>query len=462
MHTTRPLHLELKLLLIAAVLLLLGLQIVGFHGLRHDDAYITYRYGQNIAQGNWFVFNVGDRLLGTTAPGHAALAAAAYGITDKEHLPTFMSILGCIGWTAQVVALFFLLRPGLGTWPSFLVGLGVGVGAAQSGNWVALETNLAAALTLWAMVAAARSRWLAAGLVCAFAGLMRPDAYVAAVLLGVFCLLRHRTQVKRFLIAFVVASLPWLVFSTIYFGTPLPRSAGAKFQSAGVVEYLVNLLRTPSVTALPFVPAGPWSAAVWLVAGIGAAWIIRRDPRLWFLPAYAVLHLAAYLYLRPPIEHQWHLYPAVLVFVVLCLAGVAAVGQAAPRRLRTLVIAALLAAPLAAYAVRSDRLARNHEEYYWFGARDAEYRDLSDYLMQRAGPTDVVASYEVGTIGYYTEMPIHDWFGLVTRHPGELPATGSWMVSFWPDLAEADGKRPVRVFPHAGFAAYLYDARVSP
>ena len=74
-------------------------------------------------------------------------------------------------------------------------------------------------------------------------------------------------------------------------------------------------------------------------------------------------------------------------------------------------------------------------------------------------PTDTVASYEIGTIGYYAEMPIHDWFGLVTRDPGELPPEGAWMVSFWPDLAEAEGAAPRKIFHRSGFVAYLYDRR---
>ena len=40
-----------------------------------DDAYITYRYARNIATGVGFVYNAGERVLGTTTPAYAVLMA---------------------------------------------------------------------------------------------------------------------------------------------------------------------------------------------------------------------------------------------------------------------------------------------------------------------------------------------------------------------------------------------------
>ena len=36
-----------------------------------DDAYITFRYARNVATGVGFVYNAGDRVLGTTTPAYA-------------------------------------------------------------------------------------------------------------------------------------------------------------------------------------------------------------------------------------------------------------------------------------------------------------------------------------------------------------------------------------------------------
>src|SRR5215210_5968342 len=41
-----------------------------------DDAYITFRYARNLATGVGFVYNAGERVLGTTTPAYAMLLAA--------------------------------------------------------------------------------------------------------------------------------------------------------------------------------------------------------------------------------------------------------------------------------------------------------------------------------------------------------------------------------------------------
>jgi hypothetical protein len=42
-----------------------------------DDAYITYRYAQNLAAGHGFVFNPGERVLGTSTPLYTVVLAVA-------------------------------------------------------------------------------------------------------------------------------------------------------------------------------------------------------------------------------------------------------------------------------------------------------------------------------------------------------------------------------------------------
>ncbi len=40
-----------------------------------EDSYITYRYARNLAEGKGFVYNEGERFLGTTAPFYALILA---------------------------------------------------------------------------------------------------------------------------------------------------------------------------------------------------------------------------------------------------------------------------------------------------------------------------------------------------------------------------------------------------
>ncbi|HEC35405.1 MAG TPA: hypothetical protein ENI39_02600, partial [Anaerolineae bacterium] len=61
-----------RFLLLVLVLLALAARLVP--GPRTvDDAYITFRYARNLVEGRGFVYNLGERVLGTTTPLYTLL-----------------------------------------------------------------------------------------------------------------------------------------------------------------------------------------------------------------------------------------------------------------------------------------------------------------------------------------------------------------------------------------------------
>src|SRR5438876_10996023 len=58
-----------------------------------DDAYITFRYARNLAEGLGLVYNPGEWVLGTTAPLWAVFLAGGYklGLTNLPWLATIVS-----------------------------------------------------------------------------------------------------------------------------------------------------------------------------------------------------------------------------------------------------------------------------------------------------------------------------------------------------------------------------------
>ena len=53
-----------------------------------DDAYITFRYARNIADGLGFVYNPGQPVLGTTTPLYTMLLAALSAATGSRDFRT--------------------------------------------------------------------------------------------------------------------------------------------------------------------------------------------------------------------------------------------------------------------------------------------------------------------------------------------------------------------------------------
>ncbi len=101
-------------------------------------------------------FNPGERVMGSTPPGHVLLAALGYR----------------------------------------LVGLCIAAGVAWSHRFVALETNLVAGFVMAAIALAVHSRWIAAA-ACAIAGLIRPDAYIIGLPLGLLCVAESAGRVRE-------------------------------------------------------------------------------------------------------------------------------------------------------------------------------------------------------------------------------------------------------------------------
>lgn len=423
----------------------------GVHDLRHDDAYITYRYGQNLAGGEGLVFNPGERVMGSTAPGQVLLAALLYPLFGIDGLPTAMAVLGCIAWSAQAGAVFYLLRRALSWVPALLVALCVAAGAAGSAQWVALETNLAVAFALWALVAGLASRWLSAAALAGAAFLVRPDAVLVAVLLAPLALHALGRHAWRPAAVFLAFALPWPLFAWTYYGSPLPQSAETKVGASDLGVYAAHIV---DFSSYQFGAGAMW-ALPWFLAVGGATLLVRRGPTLWVLPAYAFAHFAAYAFLRPPTNFTWHLYPAVFLFTVLALSGIGVLARFIGGWLVTAGVCLVLISVLAFYGVRTVGFAHSHHDDYWYGARDRVYRDIAAYLTGHAGAGDRVVVNEIGTIGFYAGLPVHDLAGLVTRDPQALTSDIRWVVLVPHAALRARGE-PVARFAANSFRAELH------
>ncbi len=417
----QPSHAEVTpALVVFALAVVLAAQIIAFHATRTDDAFITYRYGQNLAEGNGLTFNPGERLLGSTSAAHMLLSGLVYALVGPEATPSVMAALGCLGWSAQAVAVYFLLLGALGRSRALLLALAFEFGAALSYRFVALETNLLAALALWAFVSARHARLLWTAALCAAAVLTRPDAWLLALLLGAGCAWQARKRLFFPALFFTALVTPWFLFACWYYGSPLPRSALEKVQRTDFSLYLEHTLLAPVRALLPLAPDWLALGLGWPLILFGAVWLVRRERGFWMLAAYPLIHAAAYLVLRPFTEHRWHLYPLDFCGVLFAFTGLLAFVSH-----RTVAVRrgaqALLGALLVAFLWRMGDSALQLRESFWGGARDDVYRRIAYYLKQNAREGESFASVEVGTIAYYSRLQAFDMGGLVTDVENAAP-----------------------------------------
>lgn len=427
------------------VLCCLGAAVVFllFHALRHDDAFITYRYALNLVEGDGLVFNPGERVLGTTSPLFALLCAVLYAIVGKGLLPAAAVVLNSAALGVQAYLLYLMIRRAL---PVTAVAVAVLTlaGAASPFTYLGLETHTFVALLLAAVWGVGRDRPVLGGVLTGLAFLARHDAALLVPLL----LLRYRRAEDgrrglRFLAAAAAPVLPWLLFATVYYGWPLPRTLQAKSGLVPFGEYLAHhgerLFLVPGLS-----PSLSVHAVGVALAGLGLFVVWRHLRELLVVPLFALLLLLVYAWIGPPPVQGWHMHPVTLavgLLMILCAAGSLEVRGRRETvrdllRRRTVVasVAVLWLLPLVPSAVRSSE---GLETSFWLGGRHARYDRTAAWLLDHAGPDRSLLAVEVGTLGYLTGYQMVDPFGLVTPTRG-APEDAGYIIGLMrrhrPDL----------------------------
>lgn len=459
-----PRRLALALGLVAAF----ALQVQQFWAVRLDDAFISYRYADNLFAGHGFTFNPGEWRLGSTAPGHVLLALLLRAIVGHDDLPAAMVVVGTLGWVAQAVLLYALLAPGLGRWPAIAAAVGVLAGAAGSGAFVSMETHVVAALLLSAARAAQRAKPHLAAALLGLAALTRPDALAFAGLVAAWGLATWWRgppgRSGRWLrlvgpaAVFVAVLLPWVLYAWHSFGSPLPATAAAKYQQTPLAEYADYTMR---VGPRCFVDADGVAGLLftWVLAAFGAASLVRSGAVGALLVAWGVVHALAYLVLRPLTLFSWHLYPVALTFVVSLLVGLGTLA-ARPRGALTWATRGAMGLLLLATMARTHTTAGRFEASYWGGQRTEVYGHVAAWLRTHIPPGDRVALLEVGMIAYYSDVRVHDLAGLVTARTRTMPrdVTHVVVVTHFPKNFIA-GREPVAEFRKGRFGAWIFELR---
>lgn len=413
---------------VLVVLLLLAMPVgFSFWGFSYDDAFITYRYADNVASGEGLTYNPGERVLGTTAPGYAALLAAVSYLTRWVGIgiPEWGSLLS-IG-----ALLVTCLLPAWSTSPKPTRG---GLELALMGGFLVLflpwniEVLGAETLPTMALVAAASvlalgyRRQFAAGLLLSFAMWLRLDSCLAVP--GICGLAWWRE--RRFPFTFVgSASVPvalGLAWLHLKFGGFLPDSLAGK--QAEYVGQDASYTLAQWAWLQRTLPPAAWVALLAL-AIVGLCALVRnstwRNPTLLALASWLVSHETFYRAVKVHFA-PWYHVSLVNAIALLAVHGALVLARSpfeglnlgrnaamAVKRDLSAAGALLLLAPI---LFPSLQFVRGH----WRRPPDPRfevYRDVGNFLAAEPG-NGLVAAVEIGIIGYYSRKPILDFVGLVS------------------------------------------------
>jgi hypothetical protein len=404
-----------------------------------EDYMITLRYAENLAHGHGLVYNVGERVLGTTTPLYTLILSFA----EWLHLPPTIcgKSLNIFADAALCLLVYLWLRHEGRELPGRIAAFVCAIHPLHL-QWSisGMETELVTAAGVWSWYAFAQKRDTEMFAALGILFLLRWDSVMmGAVILGA-ALWRDRKLPLRGIGLFALIIAPWLVIAGRYYGNPIPVTGQAKvvvygwfadhdpdgsirfettadgqgFSSIVQLEPTWLLRRLPRQQKVLNAFTGTPPALFLTVAACAGLVIVLRSRPGALLPAaiWAVLYLVAFLFSRV-LLFNWYLVPPLPVYEMLAAIGLAAgierVSRTAPERIRSVATASLIAGAVigCGFATgltlrRSQRIEEN--------ARIPAGR----WLAANSNPADRILLEPIGYIGYYSRRYVIDTIGLVS------------------------------------------------
>lgn len=443
---------RLRSIIIPLTIFLLAIAARSIPGPRTiDDAFITYRYARNLLAGEGFVYNPGERVLGTTTPLYTFTLVALGALTggSEANFPLIAVIVNALadGITALLLlklsrdlghkitgvaaALFWAVAP-------FSVTFAIG----------GLETSLYVLLLTATVYAHFRDRPVLCAFLAALSLITRPDALLLLVPLGLARLRFHASRLKEqkstpmFIEAavFLIPILAWFTFASLYFGSPVPHSILAKslayrLPQTAALTRLIQHYATPFLGHLSF--GIPWIAVGLVIYPffflVGAHAAIKAKRSLWPWVIYPWLYLITFA-IANQLIFRWYLTPPLPALIFFILLGMErflrtvaeglesrAGNWAWPHKIRWILLSVVILFPLA-LSLRGWTLQPDHgpqrpaPEMAWHKL-ELLYRQAADILTNEMGSEagslpPLLAAGDVGVLGFYTPTRILDTVGL--------------------------------------------------
>ncbi len=416
-----------------------------------EDALITLRYAEHIAAGHGFVFNIGARVFGSTTPLYTLLLAF-FAALHLDALAWGKAINILADGTTCVLLARLLARPEIGKPQAGLLAallyaltstpISISIGGMETGLVTCVSLGM-----IWAYVAGNSRLLYALGAVLY---LLRIDGLLLFGILAIGLTARQKRFAWQEMCGACLLVLPWTLFATIYFGSPIPTSLIAKVTAYSLggrvpLTSLSPIAVNREIFGAQFVQGGFQKTlslltllGIGIVVGAVRSAILRsKKPQtvpsspsaslgLFALPiGWMLLYYGAMLTSRVP-AFGWYFLPpwplvmalaALGVDTLLCLLQRAAHShfphKPFPQVWSSLLVCIGLFGLWHLRAITTQIALRQSQD-------DALRLPIGIWLRDHAQPHERVLLEPIGYIGYYSRLPILDSVGLVS--PEVLPS----------------------------------------
>ena len=429
-----------------------------------EDALITVTHARNAVAGIGLTHHPGEPVTHGFTSAVSVLIPLAGEVLVKGSGIFVLRVASILAAIATIVfADRICRRLGIGRWPTAMVLIYLALDQNQIFYGMAgMETQVAVAVLLWSIDAVMAGTTLRIGLSFGLAVLTRPDFLLWNAAATLDLGLRDWRRAARAVALGAAVIAPWIVFTTLYYGSPIPNTILAKsahfvaFPASPDPAALIGWVQTAiadhisaiSLTFAPFfedtltvgapLPLGLAyfiSILVWILAIVGGI-------RTWRIPGWraAVLFAAGFALYRiallPGAYFDWYVPPHTAVLIILAAAGIQSLRptpQLDPRP----AIAALVAVAFAIHTPFSLGLERKLQTDIEVAVRTTVGQELGRLIR----PGETLATESAGYYEYYSNAMMLDYPGLTSVRARQamqgLPAGHTSIIDFL-DAVQAD------------------------
>jgi arabinofuranosyltransferase len=399
-----------------------------------DDAYITFRYAQNLLAGNGIVYNPGEAVLGTTTPLYMLVMAGLGLFTggSQAPFPTLSLLVNAIA-DAITCWLLFKLAEALGYRRAGIAAAIVWAVAPWSVTFAigGMETSLLILFGTATFYLYSIDKPVAAGLCGSLSLLTRPDALLFLLPLGIERLRRGFGSKKinpdplpitmKELLAFALPTLTWMIYSTAIYGNPIPHSILAKVAAYRLPEEaaLVRLLQHFATPFLGHLTFGTWWIVFGLMLfpvlyGLGVLKILREKFNAWPTIIYPWFYFMVYA-IANPLIFRWYLTPPLPLYFMGIFLGVERLASDLKSNLPAIFMAACaLVLTLNGWTFHPDHGPDRPAPDMAYIKLELLYEQATKDLREQIEPGQILAAGDIGALGYFTGAPILDTLGLIS------------------------------------------------
>jgi arabinofuranosyltransferase len=444
--------------------LLLGCIYLCYYAFRYEneDAFIFYRYAENIASGHGWVFNHGEKInaltsviwpmilacfgfLGFNIPMTGLLLSIFFFIASIILLKTLVD-KQCGGW-GQLAGILFILHP--------YIYLAIG-----------LETGLCIFLILLSSYYYIRSNYLVTTILLGILLLVRYDTLLWAVVLFGDYIITKKSFPWKYLLIYLLLTVPWFLFSYGYFHAWLPTSYQVKVWYGIILNnqltywerFLKIFVATIPMTALG-VHQNVWITNIYFYFTVFTFLFISYACRLshWLLliSIWSVFYLCVYAYLNVPVPFTWYWVPIIMVTSVwvsvviqnlyVYLKNNHALKKYYLAEWVTFICVLFLISTTTIYGIKVFN-------YVTPDKRTKGYENTGKWLRNNSSLDATVAAEDIGIMGYYSKRKFIDLNGLVTTEVIKHYAQGDlyWGITHYtPDYLVIHDKNHIAICPTA-------------